>query len=125
MLLRGGYTLSDALPLAQDVAWTETLSAGVVAASRAVAEGKRVSVAFAGNGLTDQVSERLLQVGERSGHLAKVMDIIASGHRQEFILAVERATRLIEPILLMVMGALVGAIIILMYAPVFELAGAM
>jgi general secretion pathway protein F len=67
----------------------------------------------------------LLQVGERSGNLAKVMDIIAAGYRQEFTLFVERATRLLEPALLMAMGLLIGTIIILLYAPVFELAGAM
>jgi general secretion pathway protein F len=125
MLLRGGYTLADALPLARHLAFGAEIAAGIDAATRAVVEGKRVSAAFGTHGLTDHVTERLLQVGERSGNLAKVMDIIAAGYRQEFTLFVERATRLLEPALLMAMGLLIGTIIILLYAPVFELAGAM
>lgn len=125
MLVRGGYALADTLPLARHVLLTARLRTQLDAATAAVREGKRISTAFAANGLTDQVSERLLQAGERSGDLPRVMEIIAGGHRQDFMLAVERATRLIEPVLLMAMGVLIGTIIILMYAPIFELAGAM
>lgn len=123
MLLRGGYTLSDAIPLAQNLAFDPSLQGQIVTAHRAVMEGKRLSTAFADNGLTDNVSARLLQVGERSGDLAKIMDIIAQTYRQEFTLFIERATRLVEPLLLMAVGLMIGAIIILMYMPVFDLAG--
>lgn len=123
MLLKGGYTLSDAIPLAQNMAFEEDLRSQLVNASQSVMEGKRLSTAFAENRLTDSVTERLLQVGERSGNLAKVMDIIAQTYRQEFTLFVDRTTRLAEPILLMVVGVMIGGIIILMYMPVFDLAG--
>lgn len=125
MLLRGGYALADALPLARHLAFDAEMASAIDAATRAVVEGKRLSAAFGTHGLTDHVTERLLQVGERSGNLDKVMSIIANEHRQEFTLFVERATRLLEPALLMTMGLLIGTIIILLYAPVFELAGAM
>jgi general secretion pathway protein F len=123
MLLKGGYTLSDAIPLAQNLAFDRRLQQQIMDARRSVMEGKRLSKAFADNGLTDTVSERLLQVGERSGNLSKILDIIAHGYRQEFTLFIERATRLAEPILLMTVGVMIGAIIILMYMPVFDLAG--
>lgn len=123
MLLKGGYTLADAIPLAQNLAFEKKLKQQVINTRFAIIEGKRLSTAFAENGLTDNVTVRLLQVGERSGNLAKILDIIAHAYRQEFTLFVERATRLAEPILLMVVGLMIGAIIILMYMPVFDLAG--
>lgn len=123
MLLRGGYTLSDAIPLAQNLAFEDDLRRQISGAHTSIMEGRRLSTAFAENGLTDNVTERLLQVGERSGDLAKVMDIISQTSRQEFTLFIERATRLAEPILLMVVGLMIGAIIVLMYMPVFDLAG--
>ncbi|HYD82133.1 MAG TPA: type II secretion system F family protein [Paucimonas sp.] len=125
MLLKGGYTLADAIPLAQGLAFEERLQQQIANARRTVMEGRRLSAAFAENGLTDHVTERLLQVGERSGNLAKVMDIIAHTYRQEFSLFVERATRLTEPVLLMTVGLMIGAIIVLMYMPVFDLVGGM
>ena len=73
--------------------------------------------------MTDIVSQRLLEAGERSGELALVMDIIGQTYRQQFTLFVERITRMAEPILLMGVGVMIGAIIIMMYMPVFDLAG--
>ncbi|MDN2704471.1 type II secretion system F family protein [Janthinobacterium sp. SUN100] len=123
MLLKGGYTLSDAIPLAQNLAFEKKLQDQILRARGLIQEGKRLSTAFAENGLTDSVTERLLQVGERSGNLARIMDIIAQTYRQEFTVFIDRATRVAEPILLMAVGIMIGAIIILMYMPVFDLAG--
>jgi general secretion pathway protein F len=123
MLLRGGYTLSDAIPLAQNLAFDEKLRERIGLSRERILEGRRFSTALAEYGLTDTVTERLLQVGERSGSLAKVMDVIAQNARQEFTLFLERATRLAEPILLMSVAIMIGLIIVMMYMPIFDLAG--
>lgn len=125
MLLKGGYTLPDAIPLAQNLAFDTGLHSQIASMHQQVMEGKRMSTAFTDNDLTDSVTERLLQVGERSGDLPKILDIIAMEYRQEFTRFVENTTRLAEPILLMVVGVMIGAIIVLMYMPVFDLAGGM
>lgn len=122
MLLRGGYPLADAIPMAQPLAFEPALRARLAAARGHILEGRRLSAAFEQEGLADQVTLRLLQVGERSGDLAQVMDIVAQSLRQQFTLFVERATRLAEPVLLMAVGLMIGAIIVLMYMPVFDLA---
>lgn len=123
MLLKGGFTLSDAMPLARELAFDTALRRQLDDARRQVTEGRRISQSFAAHGLTDHVSVRLLQVGERSGNLDKTMEIIAQTYRQELMLFIERMTRIAEPLLLMVVGVMIGAIIILMYMPVFDLAG--
>lgn len=123
MLLKGGYTIVDAMPLARNLAFDADLAAQMTLARTAILEGKRPSSAFRDNGLGDAVSFRLLQVGERSGDLAKIMEIIGQSNRQEFTLFLERATRVAEPVLLMVVATMVGAIIVLMYMPIFDLAG--
>jgi general secretion pathway protein F len=125
MLLNGGYTLTDAIPLAQHLAFDARLQGQIAASRVAITEGRRLSSAFAEHGLTDTVTERLLQVGERSGSLVKVTDIIAHTYRQELSLFMERATKLVEPVLLMAVAIMIGAIIVLMYMPVFDLAGGM
>ena len=66
-----------------------------------------------------------MQVGERSGDLPKVLDIMALSYRQEVTRFIDYTTRLAEPILLMGVGIFIGFIIILMYMPVFDLAGGM
>jgi len=123
MLLKGGFTLSDAIPLARNLAFDQALQEQLLAARLQVTEGRRMSQAFSEHGLTDNVTVRLLQVGERSGNLERTMEIIAQTYRRELMLFIERTTRIAEPLLLMVVGVMIGAIIILMYMPVFDLAG--
>lgn len=123
MLLKGGFTISDAIPLASNLAFDVRLQEQLLAARLLVNEGRRLSAAFAEHGLTDNVTVRLLQVGERSGNLEHTMEIIAQTYRQELMLFIERTTRIAEPLLLMVVGVMIGAIIVLMYMPVFDLAG--
>lgn len=125
MLLKGGYALTDAMLQAQNLAFSPALYQSMQGARQAIVEGKRMSTAFAGHQLGDQVTERLLQVGERSGNLARVLDIISTGYRQELVLFIERSTRLAEPLLMMAVGLMIGGIIVLMYMPVFDLAGAL
>ncbi|WP_338771191.1 type II secretion system F family protein [Massilia sp. METH4] len=123
MLLRGGFTLNDAMPLAQNLALDDALRAQMDRARTRLAEGQRLSKAFDDCGLTDTVTLRLLQVGERSGNLSHVLGMIAQTYRNDFTLFIERATRVAEPVILMLVGLLIGALIILMYMPVFDLAG--
>ena len=69
------------------------------------------------------VAERMLRVGERSGNMGEMMERIAGFYDAELARFVEVATRLIEPAMMTVIGLVIGAIVVLMYFPIFELAG--
>ena len=69
------------------------------------------------------VSQRLLAVGERSGGFDVVLQTIADRHASSFATVVERSTRIIEPLLLLLVALVVGGIVVMMYMPIFELAG--
>jgi general secretion pathway protein F len=76
------------------------------------------------NGLTTPVALRLLAVGEHGGDMGAMMDRIAAFHDDEMARWVDWLTRLVEPLLMAAIGLVIGAIVILMYMPIFELAGA-
>jgi len=65
----------------------------------------------------------MLVVGEKSGNMGEMMDRIAVFHDEEISRWVDWFTRLFEPILMAAIGLVIGAIVILMYMPIFELAG--
>jgi len=67
----------------------------------------------------------MLAVGESSGNMGEMMDRIAAFHDEEILRWVDWFTRLFEPILMGVIGLVIGAIVILMYMPIFELAGSL
>jgi general secretion pathway protein F len=97
----------------------------LVAARRAISEGRQVSDSMDGNGLATPVALRMLAVGERSGNMGEMMDRIAVFHDEEISRWVDWFTRLFEPILMAAIGLVIGAIVILMYMPIFELAGSL
>jgi general secretion pathway protein F len=95
----------------------------LAAATRAVREGRSLTDALATQGLTTPVAERMLRVGERSGNMGEMMERIAAFYDEELSRFVDVATRLIEPAMMTVIGLVIGLIVVLMYFPIFELAG--
>jgi general secretion pathway protein F len=75
------------------------------------------------NGLTTPVALRMLAVGEQGGDIGEMLEQIAAFHDEELARWVDWFTRLFEPILMALIGLVIGVIVILMYMPIFELAG--
>jgi general secretion pathway protein F len=124
MLLKGGVPLVTTLRMGAELLHP-VLRTRLEAAGRAISEGRSVSESLDVNGLTTPVALRMLAVGEQSGNMGEMMDRIASFHDEEISRWVEWFTRMFEPILMAVIGLLIGGIVILMYMPIFELAGSL
>lgn len=123
MLLRGGIPTVSALDMAAGVL-EPGLRPSLQAARTSIREGWSLSEAFHRHGLTTPVALRLLRVAEQTGSMSEMLESAAAFHEEELARAVDLFTRLFEPILMMVIGLLVGAVVLLMYMPIFELAGA-
>jgi len=65
----------------------------------------------------------MIEVGETTGSLETVLDDIATFHEGELDLKLGQLTTWIEPLLLLLMGIIVGGLVIIMYLPVFHMAG--
>jgi general secretion pathway protein F len=124
MLLRGGIPLVAALRMGTELLHP-VLRERLAAASRAISEGNAVSRSMDSNGLTTPVALRMLSVGEQGGNMGEMMDRIAAFHDDEISRWVDWFTRLFEPLLMAAIGLVIGAIVILMYMPIFELAGSL
>lgn len=123
MLLRGGYPLDEALRVCSGLALGQRMGQAVAIVLQQIANGRAASAAMSSAHLTDITSERLLAVGERTGDFAGVLQTIADRHAQTFVLFVERATRMLEPLLLMIVALVVGGLVVMMYLPIFDIAG--
>jgi general secretion pathway protein F len=121
MLLKSGIALPSALDMAGALL-SPLLRQALVRGAREIREGQAVSRAFERQGLTTQVSLRLLAVGEQTGRMPDMVERIALFHEDELARWVEWFTRLFEPALMVLVGALVGLIVVLLYLPIFELA---
>jgi len=122
MLLRGGIPITQALEMVSGLLQAHFLPK-VNAAAKHIREGKTISGAMEMEGLTTAVGNRMLRVGERTGMMGDMMERIGNFHDEEIARWVEWTTKLIEPLLMAFIGIVIGGIIVLMYMPIFELAG--
>jgi general secretion pathway protein F len=123
MLLRGGLPVVTAFEMTQGLLAAAS-QPQLAAATLAVRQGQSLTESLARHGLTTPVAERMLRVGERSGNMGEMMERVAEFYDTELSRWVAVATRLIEPAMMTVIGLLIGGIVVMMYFPIFELAGA-
>jgi len=122
MLLRAGIPAVRALDMVQDLLSAQ-LRPRLALAKRLIEEGRSMSAAFGTAGLATPVASRMMAVGERSGDMGAMLGEIARFHDEEVARAVDWLTRAFEPVLMAVLGIAVGLVVVLMYMPIFELAG--
>ena len=124
MLTEGGITIVNAIETVQPMV-SGTVRKGLVAARAAVESGQPLSSAFEANGLTTPISLRMLRVGERTGEMGPMLTQSAAFYDGEIGRWIDRFTRTFEPLLMAAIGLVVGAIVVLLYMPIFDLAGDM
>lgn len=122
MLLRGGIAIVPALDMVSGLLQS-SLRTQLDQASRLVREGKPISQAMETAGLATPIALRMLRVGERSGRMGEMMERIAAFHDEEMARWVDWFTRVFEPLLMAIIGLVIGLIVVLLYLPIFELAG--
>jgi len=124
MLVRGGIAAPRALQLAATLlgdADQERLRLAV----QLIHEGRSMSAALEAAQLADPVATSMLAVAERTGALADILERIAQFHESSLQRSVDLTSRLFEPVLMIVIGLVVGAIVVLMYLPIFDLASSL
>jgi general secretion pathway protein F len=124
MLLRSGMPIVAAMRNASGLLRPEP-RARLALALTDIEQGRAISQAMAERGLTTPVALRMLRVGERSGRMSELMERIAAYFEDDLARWVEWFTRLFEPILMLLIGGVIGAVVLLLYMPILELAGAL
>jgi general secretion pathway protein F len=122
MLLRGGMPAVASLELVTGLL-PGALNQRLVSATQLIREGTTMSVAMENCGLTTPVSARMLRVGERTGQMGEMMERIALFYDSEISQWIDWFVRLFEPLLMAFIGLVIGFIVVVMYFPIFELAG--
>jgi general secretion pathway protein F len=122
MLMRAGIPAVRALEMVEGLLASH-LRPQLAHARRLIEEGHAMSAALGAAGLATPVAARMMLVGERSGDMGHMLGQIARFHDDEVARFVDWFTRAFEPVLMAVLGVAIGFVVVLMYMPIFELAG--
>jgi general secretion pathway protein F len=120
LLLGAGVPVLPGLRLLDGVL-AAPLRPALAAVAAAVGQGQRLSQALQQAGLATPVALRMVRVGERGGALAPMLERAARFHDDEIARLSELVTRTVNPVLMLVMGVVIGGIVVLMYLPIFTL----
>jgi general secretion pathway protein F len=122
MLLNAGIPAVRALDMVRELLAAH-LRPSLTRAKAMIEQGQPMSAAMGAAGLATPVAARMMSVGERSGDMGEMFIQIARFHDDEVARFIDWFTRAFEPLLMAVLGLSVGAVVVLMYMPIFELAG--
>ena len=122
MLLRAGIPAVRALDMVQGLLAAH-LRPALSKAKTLIEQGQAMSAALGAVGLATPVAARMMVVGERTGDMGRMLGEIARFHDDEVSRTIEWFTKAFEPVLMAVLGLAIGGVVVLMYMPIFELAG--
>ncbi len=123
-VLAGGTPLVDALQISRGAVSNRFISEGLARAVEKIREGSTLAAALEAPSVLPKLAIEMLSVGEETGSLETMLKEVAEFYEGDLDLGLSQLTTWIEPVLLLVMGILVGIIVIVMYLPVFQMAGA-
>ena len=120
-LLGGGIPLVNALEISVRAISNRYLARELEHVRRQVQEGQSFSQSLRVRGVFPEVAVKMVEVGESTGALQEMLNSLADFFDEEIETAVARFITLIEPVLLIVMGAVIAVVVLALYLPVFEL----
>jgi general secretion pathway protein F len=120
-LLENGVSMLIALDVVKNIAGNELISKAVGTAAQEVGKGQALWAALNESKIFPQLSIQMIQVGEQSGELEKMLNKIADVFEKEVETSILRLTSYLEPVMILVMGCVVGFIVLSICLPIFEM----
>lgn len=124
-LLKGGIPLVIAMEIVAKAVTNRIVSLKLSEAIDAIKGGVTLAAAFEKTGIMPNMALKMIGVGESTVSLDEMLNNISEIFEEEIDLRLTRLTTMIEPVIMIFMGIIVASIVVAMYLPVFNLAGAM
>jgi general secretion pathway protein F len=121
VLLTGGVELIEALKITEKAIGNTAIAGAIGDAIVNITEGEAIADPLRKSGLFPPVVTQMIAAGERSGSLDQMLDKITESYDFEVESSLTALTSLVEPLLILVMGAVVGFIVMAILLPIFEL----
>jgi type IV pilus assembly protein PilC len=121
LLLNVGVPVMQALAVVGETTGNEVINAAMKDVSSAVRDGHPMSSALRNHKVFPEMVTQMIEVGEESGQISQMLDKVADFYDREVDSAAESLTASIEPIMVLVMGAVVGGMVICLYLPMFTI----
>jgi len=122
-MISSGVPILEALKIAAKTAGNKTVEAAIFNVRSGVTEGRTMADPLGESGVFPSMVVQMVSVGESTGALDSMLGKIADFYDDEVDAAVENLTAMIEPFMMVFLGATIGGLVVSMYLPIFKMAG--
>ncbi|MCX6829183.1 MAG: type II secretion system F family protein [candidate division Zixibacteria bacterium] len=122
-LLSSGVSILDALEITARTAGNVVIANAIKKSVLSIAQGDTITAPLKETGVFPPMVTQMISVGEKTGGLDDMLQKIADFYDEEVDAAVSALTSMIEPLIIVVMGIVIGGILIAMYLPMFDIVG--
>jgi type IV pilus assembly protein PilC len=123
-LVSSGVPILDGLSIVSRTAGNRTIETAILNARASIREGETIAEPLSRSGLFPPMVIQMISVGESTGALDSMLSKIADFFEEEVDIAVVNLTSLLEPLLMVFLGVVIGGVVIAMYLPIFQMASA-
>ncbi len=120
-LISSGVSIIDALTIAAKTAGNVVVEKAIYQVRQGVKEGQSIADPLAKSGIFPYMVIQMVSVGESTGVLEKMLDKIADFFEEEVDMTVDALSQMIEPVMIVFLGGVIGGIIVALYLPIFKL----
>jgi type IV pilus assembly protein PilC len=122
-LVSSGVAILDGLSITSKTAGNRVIADAIMAARTSISGGENISTPLEASGVFPTMVTQMIAVGEETGGLDDMLLKIADFYEEEVDVAVGGLTSTLEPLMIVVLGGIVGGMVIAMYLPIFDLIG--
>ncbi len=123
ILMDSGVPILYALEISEKLVSNKTCSLVIAQIRESVREGKLLAEPMAESGFFPSMAVQMIKVGEETGELGKMLKHVSGFYQRNVEAFMKRFGTLIEPVMLVFMGGLIGTIVLAMFLPLFSLSG--
>ena len=124
-LLGGGIPLVNSLEVTSRSLSNQHMASELMSAAQQVREGRSLAMTLQDSGSFPDVAIKMVEVGESTGALQEMLNSLADFYDEEIDTNLGRFVTIIEPVLLVVMGVVIAALLLSLYLPLFQLSSAL
>ena len=120
-LIKSGVPILDGLEIVSDTSGNQVVANAVLKVRASIREGENISAPLLASGVFPLLVVRMIAVGEQTGRLDDMLTKVAESYEEQVEAAVSGLTSAIEPIIIGVLGVVVGSIVLSSFLPIFKL----
>jgi len=124
-MISSGVPILDSLDIVASTAGNKTIEDAIRETRQSISEGRTIAEPLADSEVFPSMVVQMISVGEATGALDTMLGKIADFYDDEVDAAVEALTAMLEPFMMVFLGGTIGGLVVSMYLPVFQMAGAM